>query len=305
MSVVRVRRIGAKAGPVALGLVLLATLVAWGLRVYHTRFDGHVAVVAQAVRARFVTGDVVVTSPTFIGVLQPLLGDLPLVSVKSLTREQLVGYRRVHLASFDAVFGSDEQHVFLRSLGKEDVSIEAPGVTLSTFTLNAPDHVVMDLHARLAEAEVTVRYPGGEWQSCGPYRGRAFACPRDPGWNYVGQEWFALDDIPTRCVWMHPVKPGGALRVTLPDVADASRLLLTYGFTSYGARFAEAPVDVRLLRGERELWHGVQLVRPERSTRWIELARDGETTGEPLTLEVTSPHNGAGHFCLNAQAVRS
>ena len=127
--------------------------------------------------------------------------------------------------------------------------------------------------------------PGGRW-----------VCAHDPGWFYVGPEWHRMGEQLRRCIWAHPPKTG-RLEIRFFDVPVAETLSAHGGHTLN----ASGPRP-------RFTWTSGSTTGPEQrftfeledTWRPIRLRAPTSTSTATLTFAVSSPNNGANHFCFVA-----
>ncbi|MBI3178607.1 MAG: hypothetical protein HYZ27_03040 [Deltaproteobacteria bacterium] len=286
----------------ALPLFVLVTLVASPLlstwRTSQVASPAALDAVEVSVRRAFRDGDLVLAEPHYLGYARMRLGDLPLWEPRHVVADDLATFRRVHVLSFA---GWEKFPELLRLLRlRQGRSLEGRrkpfqhSITHTTFDLATPERVVFDLRRDIEQVRVVSRYPDGTEAVCDRFDRDRWLCPRDFTWSYVGRETLDIDHQPRECVWMHPLARGGVLRVELPAVA-ASNVLGGFGFTRDASRRASAPVHVRLVAGDEEVFASTHPV----VLGWRHFQANVPTS-VPLFLEVTTTHNGASHFCLNA-----
>lgn len=279
---------------------LLASAVLSAVRLAHRVPAESLDAAARIVRDSFAEGDLVVSAPASISGPRQRLGDLPFVAPSRLRPEELRPYRRVHLLELDVIGADASLGDALVSLGRVEHEQRWSGVRLRRVHLARHDVKRFDARAELRRMKVSARYPDGAVASCSSFDRDRWMCPRDPQWNYVGRATVTIDDEPRACVWAHPVAAGGALVLELPAITPRPRLVTGgFGFTTYGARAAKAPVDVRLWAGEALVYEGRHPVTPE----WRRFEVEHPQSDVPLRLELSTTNNGAAHFCFDLALV--
>ncbi len=277
----------------ALPLFVLLTLAAsaWlsTLRASRLVTDEALAAMEAAVRESFRAGDLVLAQPPYLGYARARLGDMPLWEPRHVTAADLSPFRTLHLLSF----AGQEIPTALLDPGRVTSEQSWPGVTYTTIAPAAAYTVLFDLRRDLAQAKVSARYPDGVEAACDRFDRNRWLCPRNADWSYVGRETLEIDDQPRDCVWLHPLAQGGVLRVELPTVA-AQAAQGGFGFTRSAAHRAGAPVKLRMLAGDQEIFTATHPV----AWGWRHF-RVPLSTDAPVSLEVTTTHNGASHFCLS------
>jgi hypothetical protein len=276
------------------GTLLLSLGLSW-CRVARVPADSDLDAAAAHVRRVYRAGDLILVEPhTQVGPRRRL-GDLPLREPRSLAVADLVGIDRIHLVETGAV-GSDQISRSVLAVHGTATGEAAFGqVRVTTFDLEARE-VLFDLAAAVAQLTVIASYPDGDVRACERFADRRWTCPRDPDWSWVGPTIRAMDDQPRECVWMHPLRAGGVLRIELPPITldGDAEVVAHFGFTLDAARRAAAPVDVRLLAGDELLVQQRFPVQPGWVPLRAPLAREAT---QPLALELRTRNNGAAHFC--------
>ncbi|MBI5493569.1 MAG: hypothetical protein HY904_01000 [Deltaproteobacteria bacterium] len=150
------------------------------------------------------------------------------------------------------------------------------------------------LPGALAAAVVQVR--GGREVDCNAWDAAAqrWNCPGMDEWNYVGLRTLPIAGRGRACLWAHPVT-GATLSIRFPKVALGKALLVGHGLSD-GAAGAQGgqPVDLAVTAGA-----AARALRHPNVPGWAE--DRVETPGGGMAdvlLEVTTPHDGARHFCV-------
>lgn len=156
------------------------------------------------------------------------------------------------------------------------------------------------LPGSLRTAQVSVQWPGrrvdcNAWDPSGP----RWVCPGMNEWNFVGMISLPVGGSMKRCLWAHPTTDA-ALSITFPSVGLGSALRLGHGLRD-GAAGAEgaADLDVDVTAGSAR-----KRVHHENSPGWRvdELPTEAGKVSD-VTLSITTPHDGARHFCVMLEVV--
>jgi hypothetical protein len=282
---------------VRLGLLIaacVASVVLSLVRCAHVAAPADFSTVADAVRAAYQDGDLIVVVPFHQATPRTLLGDLPLVELREPEPEILRLHRRLLLIAVDSIGARNDLVQAVRALGAVSPLVSAGRVRAEIVTVSSPMHALFDLHDRIGEAVVSASY-GAEPTPCSLWNGSRWTCPRDGDWNYVGRATHNLVDGPRACVWMHPLTGGREMSVTLPEVAG-SRLLVGHGFllTANG----HSPVTVEVRRSGQKLASRDVAARSGWEVDTVELSGEG-----PVSLVTRTRDNGGAHFCIDAWVV--
>jgi len=276
------------------GTLLLSLSLSW-CRECHVAEEHDLDAAAALVRGSFRAGDVIVVEPhTQVGPRQRL-GDLPLREPLTLVADDLVGVSRVHLIDTGAVGSDGSSRNVLESAGAATAEQRFGRVRVTTFELSARP-LLFDLRAEIERARVSAHYPDGQELPCDGYKDGRWTCPRDPGWSWVGRAVRAIDNQPRDCVWMHPVRAGGELRIELPrlPLGEGAEVVADFGFTMDASARAAAPVRVRLMAADDVLVE--QMFPVQVGWRPLRVALP-PAVKQPLRLELTTTNNGVSHFC--------
>lgn len=275
--------------------VIAAVVASVGLsarRLAHSPDERDLDAAADAVRAAWMPGDLIIVEPRTIVGPRLRLGDLDLIEPRTLSREDLSRFRRAHLISVGALGMGASLATAIAGIGRQTADASYGGVRVRRFDLPPPDRVIFDAWQEIGALRVVARYPDGVESVCQRFDADRWICPRDPAWSYVGRKIIDVDGQPRVCLWMHPLRAGGTLRVELPARQDATDVAGGYGFTFDAATRAAAPVTVRVLAGETVVYKARHEVRPGWATWRVPLVSG------PVAVEVTSANNGAAHFCM-------
>jgi hypothetical protein len=153
----------------------------------------------------------------------------------------------------------------------------------------------VDLRTKLREARVRVEGRQG-LVTCDTWDGaeQRWVCPGMDEWNFVGPRRLSFEGRERTCLWAHPVT-GAPLVMAFPGVVLGRALRLGRGLAD-GAAGLEGAADVVVKlaagRATREVVHA-------NAPGWVE--ERVETTPGPgdVTLTITTPHDGARHFCVS------
>lgn len=277
---------------------------------------------AAYLRAAYRDGDLIFLVPAYATEAREYLGDLGPRAVRDPLLEDVEPYHRMWSYT---LFGEETKlEGRLRGAGHELETRQTfpGGIVVDRYRLEGPASAVRwslleDFEGQppgrkprvLSGAfEVEHHRPDGKIDRCdrwlagskrgGP--GGRFQCPHDGDWLYVGPEWHFMGERPRRCLWAHPPQDG-RLMVRIQDVPLAGTLYLRGGHTLNASKRAQAPVylDVSLVSSEGTTPE--QRFRFELEDTWRPYRMRTPTTGTAtLTLAVSSPNNGANHFCFVA-----
>ncbi|MBN2360165.1 MAG: hypothetical protein JXR83_12005 [Deltaproteobacteria bacterium] len=131
--------------------------------------------------------------------------------------------------------------------------------------------------------------------------GPTHRCPTLPEWNHVGPHELVIGGQPRRCLWAHPIS-GGRVIIEAPWPLTANRIKVSYGLadSAVGAPDGQ-PVTLEVFAGERKLGGVVQPNQFGYGELTVPL---GEPASERLAFVVSTTHDGARHFCIDAVAER-
>jgi hypothetical protein len=218
---------------VILGAIVAVALFEAGAAVYHhlevpSRGDYQAA--ADAVRAGFQPGDLVVFAPEWLDpVGRMYLGDLLPMPVAG--RMDSDRYARVWELS---IAGHESPECQTEGSQVSDDAWHGK-VRVRLCARQAPT-VLYDFVAREpSDAQVESAHDGRPPVSC-PQMGDRATCPGgDPSTNYVGPLLTEVDYGPKYCVWAHPID-GGEMHVTYPAVPLGGRLVGWAGIADFESR---------------------------------------------------------------------
>jgi len=128
--------------------------------------------------------------------------------------------------------------------------------------------------------------------------GPRYRCPTLPEWNHVGRRSLEIGGAARDCLWAHPIT-GGRIEITAPWPSGASHLTVWHGLADTAAAAPNGqPVSLEVRAGERLLERIEQKNAPGWNQHNVEL---GEEAADVVTFVITTPHDGARHFCIDAR----
>lgn len=128
--------------------------------------------------------------------------------------------------------------------------------------------------------------------------GPRYNCPGLREWNHVGARMLNIGGQSRRCLWAHPITDGRVV-ISAPW-PRAHSLRLFHGLADTAVASAGGkPVHIELLAGERQIGRMVQRNLRGYNSQVVELG--AEPADGRLVIAITTPHDGARHFCLDAQ----
>ena len=299
---------GAYARIAVLGVALLLGLQGAGFWLFRDRgpTSSEHAQAASYLRARYTPGEVIFMLPSYATEAREYLGDLFPQAVPEPWREDLetapavwvyaaMGTEQIARAGFAAAgFKMESHQSFDGGLEVQRyVSTKQPRVIAAWRAL---DHVP---DAQVAHRSGERKMLCSRW-SMESYRGGTggrWICPHDASWFYFGPEWHRMGTQLRRCLWAHPPREG-ELEISFEDVELTGQLVLTGGHTLNASKRAHAPVHLSVKIGESS----EEILTFELEDTWKEV-RLKTTTGTTATVRfaVSSPNNGANHFCFVAE----
>lgn len=266
---------------------------------------------ARHLRARHRPGDGIFILPTYATEIRERFGDLAPRAVRDpLLEEDLELLDRVWVVSS---FGAEaEAHRRFVSAGHRPLERASfGGVTMDLFALEGPAaEVAWRALDAFRDVEVSHVHPGGRREACktwvegakpgGP--GGRWKCAHDGDWLYVGPEWHRMGERPRRCFWAHPPREGH-LELRFPEVPPGAVLAGAGGHTLNASTRAQAPVFLDARMGDdgpsqRFVFELEDTWRPFR------MRVPTSTQARTLVLSVSSPDNGANHFCFTVDLRR-
>lgn len=174
------------------------------------------------------------------------------------------------------------------------------GIDLSWLGAAPEQSADIDFTARVALARVHVEKADGTVIKCAWNDGRnRHLCPGLPSWMYVGADTKVIGGRSEACTWSHPIT-GGKVVIRWDGMPLPPKLELAHGLSDQAAgNPSGAPVTLTL-RAD-----GAQIARSVRTNaRGMRKERvsvpDGATS---LELEVTTPDDGARHYCWQLHGV--
>ncbi|MEO1232847.1 MAG: hypothetical protein AAFZ18_28520 [Myxococcota bacterium] len=264
---------------------------------------------AQRLRERYRPGDALFILPAYATQIREELGDLGPLAARDPLLEDLESWDRAWVISS---FGAEERaRTRFEAAGHIHVErVAFPGLVVDLFSIGGPRaDIEWQAAGAVRELEVAHVYPDGRRIACerwvegakpgGP--GGRWVCPHDSDWLYVGLEWHRMGERPRRCLWAHPPREG-RLELRFPEVPPGTVLAGAGGHTLNASRRAQAPVFLDARFGEQATQRFV--FELEDTWRPFRMIVPTSTSPRALVLSVSSPNNGANHFCFDA-TVRS
>ncbi len=151
-------------------------------------------------------------------------------------------------------------------------------------------------------AEVSYRPVTGDADpvDCDTWDGMRWLCGRDhQDWRFVGTVVLSLDDVPTRCVWAHPVN-GTRLELLFPAVPLGAALAGFVGIEDRAVRGRSSRSDVtmQVLVGDERVGSVVKRDRRGVKPFSVDTTRfEGET--HDVRLRVTAADESWRNFCFD------
>jgi len=277
---------------IAISIVLSSVL--WIQRANRQISVEEFASIAAQLREVHREGDVIVVDPSYLSVVREYLGDLDVVEIVDFVVVKPILVKRIHLLEFGLAGRRADLVTQVRGLGDVEFARSFDDVTWTIIAANQVADASFDLYRDLEHVRVNAHYKNGS-ATCDRFLSDRWLCPNNPQWNYVGRKWLAVDQVPRRCVWVHPLRNNSILEIHLPEFGDLQRHLSGgIGFTAHGARTATAPVELEVFSAERSIMRVNLAVGP----KWQEFSSDISESG-PLRLQIRSKNNGASHVCAS------
>lgn len=124
-----------------------------------------------------------------------------------------------------------------------------------------------------------------------------YTCPTLPEWNFVGLRELTIGGQARSCLWAHPVG-NGRLVIEIPW-PRTPQVTFKYGLAdSAAAHPGGQPVEVEVKADERLCGRFTQANRRGYNRQLIDLG--ARPASGKLRLEITTPSDGARHFCMDA-----
>lgn len=176
-----------------------------------------------------------------------------------------------------------------RVAGLEVAWLSGPGAAATSTSAS-------DLGAQVALARVHVERSDGSLVKCTWDDDRArHTCLGLPEWMYVGAEAQMVAGHPTRCVWSHPIT-GGKVVIRYDGVRLRDKLHFAHALADTAAgKAGGAPVTAEVLVDGRSLGRSKRSNQAGFARKIFEVPSRGEPAA--LTLEITTPNDGARHYC--------
>lgn len=262
-----------------------------------------IAAARAVIDARREPGTVVMHSPLFGVEELKALGDLP--ARPDLPDQATRSRRRVIVL--------DHEAAPVRGLGRASERLEVSGgsglsapVFVAVHEPGAGDGgrlVLFDLRDGLGPETLLIERPPGRVSArCrAPRAEGGFRCPGEPEWLYAATRRIRISGVDAECTWAHPTT-GGVVVLEIPAVPEPSPghelvLELAAGLSDDAVRTTQngAAVTTRVRQSGRVIGEVVRT-----NALGFARARLPVEPGAPLRLEVTTPHDGARHHCLEA-----
>jgi hypothetical protein len=274
----------------------LAALAMHGYRAQKVPTASAWAAAAQAVREASRPGDVVAFVPGWSQEGRGLFRGLRVIPQERWTAADLSGAARLFVV---ASFGA-EPPAWLTPLAQVEETREYGQIRLFRLALKQASQRLADLVSLVPAAKVTLEAPG-RIHEC-PRRGDRHDCSESKfPWRYVAEAQLPADGSARRCIWAHPTT-GAKLVVAFPPVPMGLSLLVSHGLADPVAQ-SGAPVTLGVWIGERET--AIIPHAPERGWRQTSLDTSAwQGKSEALRFVVTTPNDGARHFCFAAETVK-
>jgi hypothetical protein len=248
---------------------------------------------AQAVRAEFRAGDLIVAAPAWADpVLRMHVGDL-------LTPE-VVG--RLDDAAFGRVWEVSQRGAQAPEAADGSVTFDRAFGRLRLRRLERrPAAVTYDFVARWSDATLSRRGAGGAVVNCSNV-GDRLQCP-DVGFNFVRRQLVEVDTRLRLALLAQPVE-GAAVVIDYPEVPLGDELVLATGMHNVWMRkAAHGKVDIKVFVDG----HAMVTVTTTNDTGWtIWRVNTAASSGKKVNVkfEITSPAPYARHFAFAAEARR-
>lgn len=284
------------------------SLAFWMLRARGPTPEQHRAA-AGFLRAHYQKGDAVFLLPPYATEARRFLGDLNTWSVQNPHYEDLGTIDRVWLYGLFGDGARVAEH--FRQAGHrvlEPKSLEGGVRIFQVILQGAGQSVLWSAMSSLRSARVFHRHPDGREEVCRSWsershrggRGGRWICPHDSAWFYVGPEWHRMGERPRRCLWAHP-PAAGALVLSYQNVPTGGALQGRGGHTLNSSVRARAEVDLTVsIEGGEQTFH-FDLTDTWRKFRVPVINSSSTAT---VSFAISSPNNGANHFCFEASIVR-
>ena len=162
-----------------------------------------------------------------------------------------------------------------------------------------------ELYQNLEHARVS-RVKGDSVTQCDKWdkRQRRWDCVPRNKWLYVGAVMREMGDEPRRCVWAHPLRPGGTLRIEF-EPAPAQTVRIRAGFDLYASRHdANGEVLLQAFVANK-LVQEKYFKHDDATYDAIDLNVADFGDGAPIRLEIDLVEGTIRDrfFCLNAWAI--
>jgi hypothetical protein len=251
-------------------------------------FDG----AAEAVRAGYREGDLVVVAPGWLAEARRALGP-EVMPLRDQARPDEARYQRlweVSIRGASAVEAAGLEPELERRFGR---------VTLRRYPMRPRARTLWDFVDRLGDARV-LEIDGVRRRPCAK-QGNRWRCVPHSRDIWVGTETISdLDHRPRRCIWAHPLPRGKALRIELSDVPRGSALE-GHTATDYvvGRHCGPAPVDLAIEVDGQIL----SRIEHHDCDGWSPFAVDIPPGSGPVDVAfiVTAPDPDRRHFCFQAE----
>lgn len=287
------------------GLFGLQGVGYWALRSRGPDADEHRAASARLRAERAGRDEPIFLLPDYATEARTWLGDLDTRAVRHPELEDLEPYDAIWLYALDDAAAPSVDR--LQRAGHTATSIQMGDVELVRVELSGPRaRVRWSATASIARARVEHEHPGRANEACRRWQaepgGGRWVCPHDGDWFYVGAEWHRMGERPRWCLWAHPPSEG-RVWVHFEGVPRGTSLVGHGGHTLNSSRHAHAEVnlDVRIDEGpeQRFVFELEDTWRPYRMKVPVATSSRGADRMD-LSFAISSPHNGANHFCFEA-----
>jgi hypothetical protein len=256
---------------------------------------------AAALRDEHRPDDLIFLVPHYATRAREHLGDLSPLAVQDPLLEDFDVHPRAFVLG---LFGEAEglRPRMQRAGHTLERTIVSGPVTVDLYGTRATRRVVFSFRDNLKVARVWHEKDGAR-AACDQWlattgQGGAFgrwSCPTDKEWFYVAPEWHRMGDHLRFCLWAHPPAQG-RLVIEYAGVPLTGRLFGRGGHTLNSRHHARAPIHLDVaVEGPP------QRFQFELEDHFRPFVVPTSTAGTAtVTFAVSSPDNGANHFCFDA-----
>lgn len=288
-------------------LIWLMTLTMSGglswWRQYRQVNPDDMAQACQVIRQSVQPMDLIIAEPWYLQSIRDHLGDQRFITPKELIRADVLDAKRIFLLSAQVVNMPTDFSATLKTFSSLINEQTFGRVRLRQFSINEPQTALFDLYRDVHQVEVVDHLPNGQVVNCNQFEQGRWLCPKEPAWNYVGQDLLTIEGEVRPCVWLHPLPAKGRVLVRIPIPAQSAeaRVVGGFGFSDSAAFRGPSLVEISLNSEQEPFWR-MSIAADE---TWHHFETNLPPAIQELVIELTTEYNGAAHVCGELKVVEA